>query len=151
MPRQAIIDVQAHLAAAGRIGCEGLGVWVGRVADETATVEQALIPKQRLIRSESGVGVVIEGAELHRLNVWLFNNDLRILAQIHSHPTDAYHSGTDDENAVATAIGSLSLVVPDFASRSFDLSSTAVYRLDQAGRWVEVPRSEVGRLIEIVD
>lgn len=143
--------MHAHLAAAGEAGLEGLGIWVGRVAGATAIVERALIPKQRLVRTQSGVGVLIDGAELHRLNVWLFDNDLRILAQIHSHPTDAYHSDTDDENAVATAIGSLSLVVPDFASLPFDLSLTAVYRLDGVGNWVEVPRPEVDVLIKIVD
>ncbi|WP_246672244.1 MULTISPECIES: Mov34/MPN/PAD-1 family protein [unclassified Mesorhizobium] len=140
-----------HLATVGQAGYEGLGLWVGKTAGETATVERALIPQQRLIRTASGVGVRIEGDELHRLNVWLFENKLRILAQVHSHPTDAYHSGTDDENAIATAIGSLSLVVPDFASRPFDLSSTAVYRLNAAGSWLEVPRQAAVRLIEIED
>ena len=134
MPRQAVVDVQGHLAAVGRAGYEELGVWVGRVADETATVEQALIPKQRLIRSKSGVSVHIEGAELHRLNVWLFDNDLRILAKFTAIRRMPAVPGTDDENAVATTIGSFSLVVPDFANRPFDLSSTAVYRLDQAGK-----------------
>ncbi|WP_284283983.1 Mov34/MPN/PAD-1 family protein [Mesorhizobium amorphae] len=140
-----------HLAAVGQAGYEGLGLWVGTTEGETATVERALIPQQRLIRSASGVGVQIEGDELHRLNVWLFENDLRILAQVHSHPANAYHSGTDDENAVATAIGSLSLVVPNFASRPFDLSSTAIYRLNAAGSWLEVPRQAAHRLIEIMD
>ncbi|WP_245431659.1 Mov34/MPN/PAD-1 family protein [Mesorhizobium atlanticum] len=140
-----------HLAAVGQSGYEGLGLWVGKATGETATVERALIPQQHLIRSASGVGVHMGGDELHRLNVWLFEHDLRILAQIHSHPTDAYHSQTDDENAVATAIGSLSLVVPDFARRPFDLSSTAVYRLNAAGSWLEVPPQNACRLIEIVD
>ena len=114
-------------------------------------MECALIPEQRLIRGPSGVGVHVEGAELHRINVWLFDNGLRIVAQIHSHPTDAYHSDTDDDNALATAVGSLSLVVPDFARGPADLSRTAVYRLNQAGSWVPVPPADVSRLIEIVD
>lgn len=151
MPRVALEDVYAHLIEVGRSGYEGLGLWVGRVAEETATVDRALIPEQRLIRGPSGVGVFVDGAELHRINVWLFDNGLRILAQIHSHPTDAYHSDTDDDNALATAAGSLSLVVPDFAKGPFDLSQVAVYRLDSAGTWVPVSPAAVSRLIEIVD
>ncbi|MER9548330.1 Mov34/MPN/PAD-1 family protein [Mesorhizobium sp. M0322] len=144
-------DVHAHLAVVGRSGYEGLGLWVGTVAAKIATVERALIPQQRLIRNASGVGVYVDGAELHRINVWLFDNGLRILAQIHSHPADAYHSDTDDENALATAVGSLSLVVPDFARGPVNLSQTAVYRLDRAGDWVAVPQPLVHHLIDIVD
>nr|WP_246812747.1 Mov34/MPN/PAD-1 family protein [Ensifer sp. ENS07] len=151
VPRAAVDQVHAHLADVGRSGYEGLGLWVGHVADETANVQRALIPQQRLIRSAAGVGVYVDGTELHRLNMWLFENGLRILAQIHSHPTDAYHSDTDDENALATTVGSLSLVVPDFARGPADLLQTAVYRLNRAGKWVEIPRQAVGRLIEIVD
>ncbi|MRX37375.1 hypothetical protein GJR93_30640 [Aminobacter sp. MDW-2] len=150
MPRVALDDVHSHLLDVGRLGYEGLGLWVGQVADDTATVERALIPEQRLIRGPDGVGVYVDGNELHRINVWLFDHGLRILAQIHSHPTDAYHSDTDDDNALATAAGSLSLVVPDFARGPADLSRTAVYRLDQRGLWTHVPPADVGRLIEIV-
>ncbi len=114
-------------------------------------MDRALIPDQRLVRGPSGVGVCVDRTELHRINVWLFDTGLRILAQIHSHPTDAYHSETDDDNALATAVGSLSLVVPNFARGPADLSQTAVYRLDQAGNWVAVPPPAVSRLIEIVD
>ncbi|WP_222419196.1 Mov34/MPN/PAD-1 family protein [Rhizobium leguminosarum] len=121
------------------------------MAAEIATVERALIPQQRCFRSAAGVGVHVDGAELHRINKWLFDNGLRILAQIHSHPTDAYHSDTDDEYALATAVGSLSLVVPDFATGPTDLSQTAVYRLNKAGKWMAVPHAAVNRLIEIVD
>lgn len=135
----------------GRAGYEGLGLWVGTVSAETATVQRALIPRQRLIRSASGVGVYVDGTELHRVNMWLFEKGLRILAQIHSHPTDAYHSDTDDENALATTVGSLSVVVPDFARGPADLSQTAVYRLDRAGKWAAVPQRVVSRLIAIVD
>jgi len=150
VPQSAVEKVHAHLRQAGEAGLEGLGLWVGKVEGDTAFVEQGLIPKQQHIRSASGVGVYIEGDELHRLNVWLFGKDLRILAQIHSHPTSAYHSDTDDDFAIATVVGSLSLVVPDFASRPFAVSDTAVYRLDRLGDWVEVPAKNAHQLISIV-
>jgi hypothetical protein len=149
VPKQAVDDIHRHLAAAGCNGFEGFGLWAGRIEGEVAVVDRAVIPDQRFIRSPSGVGVYLGGDELHRLNVWLSENSLRILAQIHSHPTDAYHSTTDDENAVATTAGSLSLVVPDFARAPFDLANVAVYRLSQAGDWVEVKRSEVASLIVV--
>lgn len=151
VPRQAVQDVHDHLTEVGRQGYEGLGLWVGRIDGATATVAHALIPAQRLIRNASGVGVHVPGDELHRLNVWLFDNELRILAQIHSHPTHAYHSGTDDDYALATTAGSLSLVVPDFAQNPPDLSRMAIYRLERTGRWVAVTDASADKLIMVTD
>ncbi|MGX7703878.1 Mov34/MPN/PAD-1 family protein [Methylobacterium sp. Gmos1] len=143
--------MQTHLREVGRAGHEGLGLWVGRQEQDRFTVVQAVIPVQRHIRTGDGVCVVVGPEELHRLNVWLFRQGLTLFAQIHSHPGRAYHSGTDDENAVATATGCLSLVVPDFAARPFTVETTAVYRLDPKGRWRVVPPPRARSLIRIVE
>lgn len=149
VPRTAIAALEQHLRAVGRQGHEGLGLWVGVQAGPRFDVRRTLIPAQRHIRTTDGVCVAIGPEELHRLNVWLYKQGLALVAQIHSHPGRAYHSGTDDANAVATAAGSLSLVVPDFASAPFDLATTAVYRLDGAGRWREVRPTGVPLLITV--
>jgi hypothetical protein len=131
-----------------------MGLWVGCQSGPSGKdfiVTQAVIPAQRHIRSSDGVCVCIGADELHRLNVWLFRNKVTLLAQIHSHPGRAYHSDTDDENAVATAVGCLSLVVPDFARAPFSLPRTAVYRLDHGARWRAVDAVAARRLIELVD
>ena len=149
VPRACADEVQAHMREVGRAGHEVLGLWVGHQEGERFTVAQTVIPAQRHIRTGDGVCVVVGPEELHRLNVWLFRQKLTLLAQIHSHPGRAYHSGTDDDNAVATATGCLSLVVPDFAARPFAVDTTAVYRLDPRGRWREVPSSRARSLIRI--
>ena len=151
VPRAAVTTLHDHLRAVGSKGHEGLGLWVGVREHAHFDVRGTFIPAQRHIRTADGVCVVTEADELHRFNVWLFKNKLTLLAQIHSHPGRAYHSRTDDENAVATVVGSLSLVVPDFASAPFDLARTAAYRLDGAGRWVEVRRPDLMRLITITE
>jgi hypothetical protein len=109
-----------------------------------------IIPAQAGLRTESGLCVYVGGDELHRLNVHLYEKQIKLVAQIHSHPTDAYHSDTDDAYAIATVLGSLSIVVPDFASRPFNMQECAVYRLDGRG-WIEVPPSDLPHLIEIDD
>lgn len=151
VPRSAVTAVHDHLRLVGRDGYEGLGLWVGEKLDRHFTVRGAYIPAQRHIRTAEGVCVIIDASELHKLNVWLFDRRLSLLAQIHSHPGRAYHSKMDDETAVATVVGCLSLVVPDFARDPFELNRVAAYRLDAVGRWAEMRRADLKSLVTITD
>lgn len=151
VPRKCAAEVHAHLERVGRQGFEGMGLWVGVPEGDGFRVTEAVIPAQKHMRTADGVCVAVGPEELHRLNVWLFKRRLTLVAQIHSHPREAYHSGTDDAYAVATTAGSLSLVVPDFATKPFALGLCAVYRLDAKGRWREVRTRDAARLIEITE
>jgi hypothetical protein len=118
-------------------------LWAGRQDGQTFHVTDLIVPRQKGLRTKDGVCVVVDGDELHRLNIHLFETDLRLIAQIHSHPTEAYHSETDDRYAVATTIGSFSLVVPDFAIRPFTLTECAIYRLKASGEWSPVDETQL--------
>jgi hypothetical protein len=150
VPRSCADAVHAHMRKVGREGFEGLGLWAGRQIGDVFTVEEAIIPAQKHIRTEDGVCVITEAQELHRLNVWLYRKKLSLVAQIHSHPGRAYHSSTDDQYAVATTVGCFSLVMPDFATGPFAIERLASYRLDAAGAWRDIPASQAVRMITIV-
>lgn len=149
VPRTCLDDTYAHLRRAGLEGHEGLALWVGRQDEVRFNVSQAVIPKQRHIRTSDGVCVMLGADELHRINVWLFKEKFTIMAQVHSHPGRAYHSGTDDDYAVATTVGCLSIVVPDFARAPFDISRLAIYRLDARARWIGVSTAQARCLIRV--
>jgi hypothetical protein len=151
VPRRCIETIHRHLRTVGAQGYEGLGLLVGRQVDQRFDVTEAVIPAQRHIRTADGVCVSLDAEELHRLNVWLWQNKVKLLAQIHSHPGRAYHSDTDDAYAIATSIGCLSLVIPNFAIAPFELGTTASYRLDDEGKWREIRRTDISRLITIVE
>jgi hypothetical protein len=150
-PRNCADAVHAHMRKVGRDGFEGLGLWAGRQTGDTFTVEEAVIPAQRYIRTEDGVCVITGSEELHRLNVWLYRRKLSLIAQIHSHPGRAYHSSTDDQYAVATTVGCFSLVMPDFATGPFAIDRLASYRLDASGTWRGILASHAARMITIVE
>ena len=84
------------------------------------------------------------------MNVWLFENDLRLIAQVHTHPTEAYHSETDDAFPIVTTEGALSLVIPNFANGPANLTQYACYRL-RRGHWVELTPAVVAALVRIQD
>jgi len=149
VPRAAVAKMHAHLERVGRAGFEGFALWAGVAAGQSFTVHQTIIPTQKGIKGEEGVCVRVESEELHRINVWLHEYGYTLIAQIHSHPTDAYHSETDDAYPIVTALGGISIVVPDFAQRSFVLEECAVYRLMPGEGWIELSRVELNGLIRV--
>ena len=149
VPTSCASAVETHLRAVGRQGYEGLALWVGRQQGDIFRVSETVIPEQNHISNADGVCVIVEGGALHRLNVRLYKEGLTLLGQIHSHPGRAYHSGTDDAYAIATTVGCLSLVVPDFGRAPFTVSRCATYRLDAGGRWRPLSARDAAVLIAI--
>lgn len=132
----------------GDRGLEGLVLWLGEIEPGIARIIQAYVPVQHPITSETGLGYFVSGETLFELNRSLETTGLRLIAQVHSHPEEAYHSDADDRYAIVTADGGLSLVVPNFGHASADPSSWAVYRLSQ-GNWRELSFKETRDLIKV--
>lgn len=151
VPRDLFEYGHSLLREIGSDGAEGLILWAGTVNEDLFRVEAVLQPAQRCVRAHEGLCVLVDGPELHRIGVWLYQRRLRLIAQLHSHPAEAYHSATDDAIPIVATEGGLSLVVPDFARGNARLDSYATYRLDGAGRWRELSGAMVRRLIAIVE
>jgi hypothetical protein len=82
----------------------------------------------------------------------LSEQELMIAAQVHSHPSDAFHSEADDAWAIVRHVDALSLVLPDFALRTNNatfLDHAKIFRLTAANRWVGLNSSEVGQWVTI--
>lgn len=145
-----LTETQDFLAAAGAEGYEAFVLWSGTVDEKSrCRVLMAHMPAQTAYRTEHGLLVRIEGEALHKLNVWLFENGHVLVAQVHAHPTDAFHSETDDSFPIVTSVGGLSIVVPDFATRGVFQPGTAVYRLQRGKGWKRVRGGRLRRLIEV--
>lgn len=142
LPRSVVTRTHAHLAATGMRGLEGMALWAGVQEGQVFRVREVIVPQQQGIRSDHGLAVMVPGPELQRINMHLYKSKLRLLAQIHSHPTHAFHSEMDDEYAIATALGAFSLVVPDFARDPFSIARCATYRLTSLPWWRPGTRPE---------
>ena len=139
-----------HLREAGHDGNERFILWTGIVRDGRLLVRTMHVPKQTAYRLSSGLCVRVEADELHRLNVWLYEHRERLAIQVHSHPTEAFHSDTDDAYPMVTTRGGLSLVVPDFARYGVRGPDTALYRLSQAG-WQALSPAVTKRILHMED
>jgi hypothetical protein len=147
--RECLEQTYEFLAQAGRKRFEAVGLFAGHIEGQVAYISEAILPLQKSYKLEAGLLYVVEGDELHRINVMLYKNNLRLIAQIHTHPQRAYHSETDDEYPIMSTIGGLSIVVPYFASAPLDIKDWAYYRLLSAGTWQEVSENEIKTLIKV--
>jgi hypothetical protein len=150
LTRAALVETVRALQDFGAQGNEGLVLWLGNIEDTVATIQGVLVPPQESIRSEDGVGYFVTTETLFHLNRFLSEKRLRLIAQVHSHPTEAYHSDTDDRYAIVTTEGGFSLVVPYFARAAHTLPEWAVYRLQQ-GQWLELSPRDTQQIFRVID
>lgn len=132
-PCDVVEKTEQSLQRAGRDGYELFVLWSGVQHEREFIVRTAHVPRQTSYRRKRGLVVRVEGEALHRLNAWLYEHDETLAVQIHAHPTDAFHSETDDAFPIVTARGGLSIVAADFCSKGLLTTDTAAYRLEAEG------------------
>jgi hypothetical protein len=139
------LDALEH---AGRSEVEGIVAWGGRRSEgDGVRFESVYVPRQTAYKTPDGLLVRVEDEALHQLNVDFNKAGLLLAGQAHSHPTDAFHSDTDDHSPIVTLLGGISLVVPDFARGGLeDAGRFAWYRLLDYSQWEQVPDD----LIEVI-
>ena len=151
LPKDEIARVYSHLRDAGKRGFDGVALWTcNYLSEDTFEIKNTIIPNQKTYNTEGGLLYIVGEEELHRINLWLYENKQTLISQIHSHPREAYHSSTDDSFPIIARMGALSIVVPDFGFRAFALEDWAVYRLFPQKGWIELPFKNTESLIQII-
>ncbi len=139
------------LQAAGAHQREAFVVWGGTVeAGGTEVVfRSGYVPQQEAYAAGNGLLVTVSGESLFDVNRQLYAHGHVLAAQIHSHPTHAYHSDTDDCFSLVTLTGALSIVVPNFAAGgASDLTGWAWYRLTGPAQWAELTGHDRVQLLD---
>lgn len=151
LPKSCAFEALAWMYNAGRKHLEGVALWAGIRDGNTFYIKRTIIPEQSAGSIEDGLIYVVNGEELHRISLELFDTGMRLIAQIHSHPGEAYHSDTDDAYPIVTVAGGISIVVPNFATGGLKLSEWAVYRFIPNEGWMELSVIQKETLLKIVD
>jgi hypothetical protein len=146
IPAEVLDRTDEALREAGLHGAEMFVLWTGHVVDATFTAATAYVPEQVAHELADGLCVTVDGNALHELNRWLFEQQQTLAVQVHTHPTRAYHSSTDDAYPIVTQRGGLSLVVPDFGTAGVRGQGVALYRLGERS-WKQQRRRPTRRLL----
>ena len=149
VPANILSETQEFLYARGLEGCEGTLLWIGVSSDGHKQITRILVPEQVCIKTKFGVAVDLTERAHYTLTDSL-EPDERFFVRVHSHPERAYHSKRDDENAILTHQGALSVVVPNFAREPIKFSSSAVYRFEHGQGWLELDFTQKSTVFEVV-
>lgn len=148
VPKNICDETDEILRKAGLGGDEHFVLWSGVIEKQRFVAKTLHSPRQTAFQLANGLCVRVDADELHRLNKWLYENQERLAIQVHSHPTEAFHSDTDDAYPMVTTLGGLSLVVPDFCRYGVRGPDTALYRLAQVG-WEEVHPTDASHVLQM--
>lgn len=119
---------QLRCCSEGRIEC--VTYWTGPVCGETVA-DQAEQPLHR-----AGYDwYEVDRQWLCEFFVRLRGERRKVVAQVHTHPHEAWHSSIDDVYAVVPSRGFLSLVLPNFAQGPISLAEAYLVELDAEGKW----------------
>lgn len=135
-------ETQEHLMAFGQQQKEALVFWSGKLVGNTqANITRVIIPRRTF---STAVYATVSSQELQRIRKILKENNEFLFVQVHSHPGEAFHSQTDDENAISYKKGFVSIVVPSYGSGPFkDLTYCKVYEYDGGGDWKSLRFGEI--------
>jgi hypothetical protein len=135
-------ETQRLLQARSRSGSEAYTVWVGELQPKRAVVWEVWPVDAEADSRHAQISfddVLKLGARV-AISKWF------IVAQLHTHGGQAFHSQTDDAYPISSQVGFLSIVVPNFGSDPPGVG-WAYYEHEGAGRWRPIPATEVPKRI----
>ena len=117
-------------------------LWLGKKEQDAYLVQEVFTPIQ--ITEEDHFTIPPEGmAELMQK---LRSTRKMLVAQVHTHPFEAYHSLADDKWAIVRHVNAYSIVVPWFCSTTVAsnfIENAASYVLSSSNEWVETINNNI--------
>ncbi|MDI1495072.1 MAG: hypothetical protein K8823_378 [Cenarchaeum symbiont of Oopsacas minuta] len=134
IPKSIVSKTFNFLQRHGKDGKEAHAVLAGFKENQTFVITHVLFPKQN---NSTYTYEVLDGED-HKINVEMYKLGIIAIAQIHTHPANAYHSSIDDDGSVLVLPGSFSIVIPDYGYiNKMDINNWAVYRyIDLKWKWI---------------
>lgn len=143
---EALAHVESFLQEKGRSGIEALAFLAGTPSSKRRFhVDLPVVPAQ----TASPVSVRVDPDALLEVEHLLVETARMLAIQIHTHPREARHTKIDEVDTTLPQEGSLSIVVPGYASRGLEgWPECAVYRRRRKGWWPRLSRDEIEDLFE---
>lgn len=139
VPSSVIEATVAELRSAATT--ERVVLWLGEKQANVVVVREVFVPEQHARLDyfhipRNGMEQLLQKLRARR---WI------VVAQVHTHPDEAFHSLADDRWAIVRHRGALSIVVPRFCQETTSETFTVdavVFQVNATGRFVEVPTRE---------
>ena len=126
VPEEVWLRTLTEIRTYGRRRSEALLFWGGILSASTAQITGIYLPGHR----PDGAHAALSKEESRWLVRRLHARDEKLIAQVHSHPGEAYHSDGDDAGAASFHVGFLSIVVPQYGRGVASLNDCAIFEFD---------------------
>ena len=136
------------LQAAGALQKECVVLWLGRREGNSIRIMEAIVPVHKAASDQ----FVIPRTSILSLVETVGSRGMQIVAQVHSHPREAFHSQVDDDWAIVRHVGALSLVLPWFARKTTPetfFKHAVVFSLSPQNTWDHLSPSEASLAIRV--
>jgi hypothetical protein len=144
VPEEAWLRTLEEIRMYGGRRSEALLFWGGILSASAAQVTGVYLPGHR----PDGAHAALSKEESRWLVRQLHGRDEKLIAQIHSHPGEAYHSDGDDAGAASFHIGFLSIVVPQYGRGVACLSECAIFEFDGT-RFTELKAGDIAQRFRV--
>lgn len=146
--RRVLGETEWYLRKAGDLHNECSVFWGGVGTGKMAEVRSVYFPLQ----TATSVSVQVHPDGVHKMYDLLDQRNEILLAQVHSHPGTAFHSGTDDLFPATFLVGFLSIVVPNFCSAGLnEFRDCAVFFHQGNGVWAKMDSSQIQMRLKILE
>lgn len=147
LPRSIVETTDKYLSISREEGVEVVVYWSGKKEASGLVVRKVWFPAQTSSPRSFAVGQ----DALFELNFGLYRLGHELVGQVHTHPSIAFHSETDDENAVSLQSGAISAVVPSFGLYSVsDLDHTLFFER-RSHSWVELSSANLAARVKFIN
>jgi hypothetical protein len=147
VPSLVLDHTELMLRQHGAAGEEGFGVWAGTLAAGDAFVSTLVVPG---VATAGGYHGEVSPETAATVFEQLDTLDLVPIAQIHSHPREAFLSHIDAQRPFVGVQGFLSMIVPSFGFIDLaDVTLWRVYEFERRGQWRELDQAERNRRLVI--
>lgn len=129
------------LRKCGQMGHECQALWLS-----APSLSDTIVGVRHSVHASTCAGLEVSSDWLSQIWRELADTGLSIRAQIHTHPAEAFHSGTDDAYPIVGTPGFISIVVPRFAADRPALGDLYVTSISANGGWTQLTSKEVIRI-----
>lgn len=155
IPKRILDETLAYLRNHGRSNYEGFMCWSGIIVDDyDALVKSCIYPRLSELSDYGFLRAEIKLKSVFDIGQQVYDKQEFLLAQLHTHAFEAFHSYVDDSFPISHKPGFISIVVPFFARRKFYNSKTlincSVNEYVGGGNWHLLKTDEVRKRFKIV-
>lgn len=139
--RDVITSTKEFMVKMGKRHLEGLVFWSGILENDTAFIRRMICPQN--ISTSISAHTTNQG--LSYLREILRENNEFLFMQVHSHPAAAFHSFTDNNEAISFKKGFISIVVPYFGENMDNMNTWAIFEYTDSFRWRKLGYKEISK------